>query len=143
MKIQIKRTIAILLLVCFLVSITAAAASAKTVKPKITITDVPLYGVSGSASGAVKGVDPSEYKVAVYIYVSGWWTKPYWDSPLTEIKSDGTWSCNIDTGGDDIHATRVAAFLVPAKYVPPEMTGENSLPSKLYKNSVSSSIVKR
>lgn len=143
MKIQIKRIIAILLLVCFLVSITAASASAKTVKPKITITNVPPSGVSGSASGTVKGVDPSEYKVAVYIYVSGWWTKPYWDSPLTEIKSNGKWSCDIDTGGDDIHSTRVAAFLVPAKYVPPEMAGENSLPSKLYKKSVAYSMVKR
>ncbi len=143
MKIQIKRTIAVLLLVCFLVSITATAASAKTVKPKITITNVPPYGVSGSASGTVKGVDPSGYKVAVYIYVSGWWTKPYWGSPLTEIKSDGTWSCDIDTGGDDIHATRVAAFLVPEKYLPPQMTGENSLPSKLYKKSVAYSMVKR
>jgi hypothetical protein len=67
-------------------SLTIAEVSAQTVKPKITITHAPSDGVYGSASGTVKGVNPSNYKVAVYIYVSGWWNKPYWNSPLTEIK---------------------------------------------------------
>jgi hypothetical protein len=137
------KILSILLLACFLMSLTTSAVSAKAEKPKITITHIPSYGVSGSASGIVKGVNPSKYKVAVYIYVSGWWNKPYWNSPLTKIKSDGTWSCNINTGGNDIKATRIAAFLVPAKYVPPKMAGEKNLPSKLYKNSVAYSIVKR
>ncbi|HWQ48165.1 MAG TPA: hypothetical protein VN414_04305 [Methanosarcina sp.] len=140
---KMKKMIATLLIVCFLMSLTIAEVSAQAVKPKITITHVPPYGVSGSASGIVKGVKPSNYKVAVYIYVGGWWNKPYWNSPLTKIKNNGTWSCNINTGGNDIYATRVAAFLVPAKYVPPKMAGEKSLPSKLYKNSVAYSIVKR
>jgi len=143
MKRQIKKTIVISLIVLLLVSLTIATASAQKEKPKITITNVPSYGVSGSASGTVKGVNPSNYKVAVYIYVSGWWNKPYWDSPLTEIMSNAKWSCNINTGGDDIEATRVAAFLVPAKYVPPIMSGEKKLPSELYKNSVDFSIIKR
>jgi hypothetical protein len=140
---QIKKIIVISLAVLFLVSFTIATASAQKEKPTITITQVSSYGVTGSASGAVKGVNPSNYKVAVYIYVSGWWNKPYWNSPLTKIKSNGKWSCNINTGGNDIKATRVAAFLVPAKYVPPKMAGEKNLPSKLYKNSVVYSIVKR
>lgn len=140
---KIKKMLATLLVVCFLMSLTIADASAQTVKPKITITNVPSYGVSGSASGTVKGVNFSSYRVAVYIYVSGWWNKPYWSSPLTKINSKGKWSCKINTGGDDIHATQVAAFLVPAKYVPPKMAGGKSLPSKLYKNSVAYSIVKR
>ena len=140
---KLKQIIATLLVVCFLMSLTIAEASAQTVKPMITIKHVPSYGVSGSASGIVKGVNPSNYKVAVYIYVSGWWNKPYWNSPLTKIKSDGTWSCKINTGGYDIDATRVAAFLVPAKYIPPKMAGEKSLPSKLYTNSVAYSAVKR
>lgn len=143
MKRQIKKTIVILLAILLLVSLTIATASAQKEKPKITITHVPSYDVSGSASGTVKGVNPSNYKVAVYIYVSGWWNKPYWNSPLTKIKSNGKWSCNINTGGNDIEATRVAAFLVPAKYVPSKMSGEKNLPSKLYKNSVAYSIVKR
>ena len=143
MKRQIKKTIAISLSILLLVSFTIAVASAQKEKPKITITQVPSYGVLGSASGTVKGVNPSNYRVAVYIYVSGWWNKPYWNSPLTKIKSNGTWSCKINTGRDDIHATRVAAFLVPAKYVPPKMAGGKNLPSKLYKNSVAYSIVKR
>lgn len=141
--VKMKKTLAVLLLICFLLSLTIAQASAQTAKPGITITHTPPYGVSGSASGTVKGVNYSNYKVAVYIYVSGWWNKPYWNSPLTEIESDGRWSCEINTGGNDIYATQVAAFLVPAKYVPPEMAGEESLPSTLYKNSVAHSIVKR
>lgn len=141
--VKIRKILAIFLVICFLMSLTIAEVSAQTAKPKITITHVPAYGVSGSASGTVKGVTYSKYKVAVCIYVSGWWNKPYWNSRLTTIKSNGKWSCNINTGGDDIHATRVAAFLVPAKYMPPKMAGEKSLPSKLYKNSVAYTIVKR
>src|SRR5665647_3953274 len=89
MKREIKKTIVISLIVLLLVSLTIAEASAQTVKPKIAITHVPAYGVSGSASGTVKGVNPSNYRVAVYIYVFGWWNKPYWNSPLTKIKSNG------------------------------------------------------
>jgi hypothetical protein len=91
----------------------------------------------------VRGVDPSDYKVAVYIYVSGWWTKPTWGSPLTPIQSDGSWSCDITTGGMDQFATQIAAFLVPNGYSPPLMAGEPALPAELFAHSVASAQVER
>ena len=87
-------------------------------RPSIKITSVSRYGTSGYASGTVEGVSTSGYKVAVFIYVPGlgWWNKPYWAEPLTSISSAGKWTCDIDTDntyGNDIYATKVAAFLVP------------------------------
>lgn len=115
--------------------------------PSIKITSVSPYGSSGSVSGTVKGVDTSAYMVAVYIYVPsgspvGWWNKPYWAHPLTKISSNGKWSCDIDTGGRDIYATKLAAFLVPKNYVPPELHGQK-LPSELYKNAVAHDEISR
>jgi hypothetical protein len=115
------------------VKITVLAAS-----PSIKITSVSRYGTSGYASGTVGGVSTAAYRVAVYIYVPdlGWWNKPYWAQPLTPISANGKWTCDIDTGGRDIYATKVAAFLVPKDYEPPELHGTSSLPSGLYKNAV-------
>jgi len=92
--------------------------SAYTVVPVpagIKITSVSAYGTSGYAKGKISGGKPADYDgVAVYILVgSGWWTKPYWGAGITRINSDGTWSAYIDTGGDDKHATKVRAYLIP------------------------------
>jgi hypothetical protein len=74
-------------------------------------------------------VRPSDYKVAVYIRVGGgWWTKPTFASPLVEIRSDGSWTCDITTGGADETATEVAAFLVTNDYQPPAASGAATLP---------------
>lgn len=100
-------------------------------EPKIEFTYVPPYGSFENLRGKVTGVKPDEFRVAVYIYVGGWWTKPYWTLPLTTIRSDGTWTCDITTGGSDQYATRIAAFLVPAGYDPPLMSGGSSLPAEL------------
>lgn len=67
--------------------------------PVIEFTYAPPYGSFQNLEGQVWHVKPSDYKVAVYIYVAGWWTKPYWDRPLTTIQSDGSWICDITTGG--------------------------------------------
>jgi hypothetical protein len=82
-------------------------------------------------------VNPGDYKVVVYIYVNyvqgweGWWgPKPYYTSPLNGINSDGSWTCDITTGGDDAYATRIKAFLVPNSCTPPELgrgSGEPNL----------------
>ena len=76
-------------------------------------------------------VNPADYKVVVYIYVNGWWTKPYWAQPLTTIQRDGRWVCDITTGGSDILATKIAAYLVPNGYTPPLMSGDATLPAPL------------
>jgi hypothetical protein len=58
----------------------------------------------------------------VYIKVrGGWWTKPYWSTPLSPIEEDLTWTCDITTGGVDEEATEVCTFLVPDTYTPPAM----------------------
>lgn len=104
--------------------------------PTIEFTDVPPYGSFDNLQGQVYCVDPTDYKVAVYIFVSGWWTKPYWTWPLTAIRSDGSWTCDIATGGTDQLATKIVAFLVPNGYNPPLMSGGQRLPLELYANAV-------
>jgi hypothetical protein len=86
-------------------------------------------------SGQVSGVVYEDYKVLVYIYVCGWWNKPTWANPLTSINPDGSWTCDITTGGaSDLLATRLIAFLIPnGSYQPSwEMAGQAELPSELY-----------
>jgi hypothetical protein len=103
-----------------------------TLSNSIAFTSVPPVGGYNLLKGKVKAADPSKFKVVVYIYVTGWWgPKPQWDNPYSEIKSDGTWSTNIVTGGSDTQATKIIAFLVPADYKPPNMKGEQQLPSDL------------
>ena len=97
---------------------------------------VPPYGSYDDLRGHVTCVTPNDYKVAVYIKVSGWWTKPYYASPLTTIQSDGTWTTDITTGGSDQWATDIAAFLIPNGYNPPIMSGGAILPQELYTNAV-------
>ena len=112
-------------------------------EPIIEFNYVPPYGSFEDLTGQVWNVNPPDYKVAVYIYVSGWWTKPYWDYPLTPINNDGTWTCDITTGGIDQNATKIAAFLVPNGYDPPLMFGGQTLSSELYQHSVAHVEVER
>jgi len=111
--------------------------------PAIEFTHVPPYGSFENLQGRVRCVEPARYKVAVYIYVSGWWTKPYWTSPLMPIGDDGSWACPITTGGTDQLATRIAAFLVPNGYSPPLMSGGQTLPSELFRNAVAHAMAER
>jgi hypothetical protein len=80
--------------------------------PAIEFTYVPPYGSFENLKGQIWHVKPSDYKVAVYIYVSGWWSKPYFSSDLTTIQNDGGWTCDITTGGVDQNATKIAGYLV-------------------------------
>lgn len=103
-------------------------------EPGIAIDGVSPYGdPDGYVWGHVVGIDPQNYSVAVYINArGGWWTKPYWDEPLTPINSDFTWDCDITTGGVDEEATEICAFLVPNDYAPPSMSGQSDLPLELF-----------
>lgn len=111
--------------------------------PAIKFTHVPPYGSFEDLQGQVRCVEPAEYKVAVYIFVSGWWNKPTWAWPLTTIREDGSWTCDITTGGIDQLATKIIAFLVPNGYNPPLMSGGQTLPSELYENAVAEAETKR
>ncbi len=74
---------------------------------------VPPYGSSDNLQGHVVCVTPANYQVAVYLHVSGWWTKPTIAQPLTPLAANGRWTTDITTGGSDPLATDIAAFLVP------------------------------
>jgi len=123
----------------------SSVASAETSKaPAIEFTSVPSYGTSGILKGLIRHVNASDYSVAIYIKVGGgWWTKPYWNQPLTAIKSDGSWSCAIVTGGNDQNATQIIAYLIPKGYEPPLLNGDSSLPAVLNSNSVARVSVNR
>ncbi len=87
---------------------------------------------------------PADHKVAVYIYVGGWWTKPYWNAPLTPIAADGTWVTDITTGGNDPLATQIAAFLIPNSYTPPwSGTGQPEIAAEVFANALDYVIVVR
>ncbi|HET9654149.1 MAG TPA: glycoside hydrolase family 16 protein [Kineosporiaceae bacterium] len=81
--------------------------------PRIAFSSVPPIGSSAHLTGRVGNVDVKQYRVVVFIKVDGvWWVKPYWASPLTAITADGTWSCDIVTGGNDQAASEIEAFVV-------------------------------
>src|SRR5712671_6333376 len=73
----------------------------------IVFTSVPPYGSFNNLQGVVHGVNPANYRVAVFINVNGagWFTKPTCGAPLTTIQTDGTWTADITTGGSDQDAT--------------------------------------
>jgi hypothetical protein len=104
--------------------------------PVIEFVNIPALGSLDNLEGQVWHVDPFEHKVVVYINVSGWWIKPTYDLPFTVIQPDGSWSCDITTGGMDETATEIAAFLIPAVYQPPLLSGSLVLPEELYSNSL-------
>lgn len=109
------------------------AAANPRLNASVEITTAPAYGTTEDVAGRVSGVNPAEYRVAVCVYVGdGWWTKPTFAQPSVAIGSDGNWVCDITTGGDDIHSTRIAAFAVPASFSVPLCSGRTALPNELY-----------
>ena len=105
--------------------------------PAIELISVPPIGSFDNLQGQAWHVAPEDHGVAVYIKVNGgWWTKPYFNNPVTGINCDGTWACDITTGGTDQLATEVAAFLIPLSYLPPAAVGSATLPAELYASSV-------
>lgn len=113
--------------------------------PGISVTEpIPACGTNENLDGEVNHAQPEAYKVAVYINVRGWWwTKPYRDTPLTSIRSDGTWTTDITTGGEDPLADQIAAFLVPDGYYPPVVSREQVLPQDLYDSAVDYILLQR
>jgi exo-beta-1,3-glucanase (GH17 family) len=111
--------------------------------PSIEFSSVPPYGSNNNLFGQVLHVNTDDYRVAVYIYVGGWWTKPTFANPLTNIGLTGVWECDITTGGSDPNATQIVAFLVPATFSPPLMSGGQTLPPSLDQNSVARTEIAR
>ena len=110
--------------------------------PAIWFTYVPPYGSYDNLEGRVSHVLSESYKVAVYIKVGGWWTKPYWANPKTDIKCDGSFTADITTGGIDETATEIRAYLIPNSYDPPLAYG-GSFPTEVEDNAVASEVAIR
>lgn len=112
--------------------------------PEIIFTDIPEFGNRlKDLKGKVCHADPANQKIAVYIYVSGYWNKPYWNQKVVDIKENGRFQCDITTGSYDYRATRITAFLIPDSYVPPKRSGENDLPEILYEKAITYKSVMR
>lgn len=136
------KTRSIMVLATVLIFVSALVAEAAT--PTIGFTYIPSIGSFDNLTGSVSGVDPANYVVAVYIRVhGGWWTKPYWAWPTTEIGTDKKWSCDITTGGVDEEADAISAYLIPKGYDPPLAYGESYLPSKVRKHAVAKAYTER
>jgi hypothetical protein len=112
-------------------------------KPSIELTYTPKIEEDHNLIGRACNVIPKDYKVAVYIYVHGWWTKPTYKNPLTNIESDSLFECDITTGGYDSSATKIAAFLVRSGYSPPLCGNKSQLPEDIFDNAVDYVIVER
>jgi len=107
--------------------------------PSLHFTTVPPLGSFQNLEGIARGVLPSLYRVVVYIYISGgWWIKPTFTDPVSRINCDGSFVCDITTGGEDQNATRIYAFTIPASYSPPLLAGAPVIPPELAINSVAS-----
>ncbi len=116
--------------------------SVNYVAPGISFTYVPPLGNGSNVTGIVTGGNLSEYAgVALYLHVpgysldpsvtSGWWTKPYFTSPLTSINANGTWSADVVTGGIDLnYGVEIIAYLIPVGFDVPT-TGGGTLPASL------------
>lgn len=111
--------------------------------PEIELTHIPPQWNSDKLRGRAYHVWPDEYRICVYIHVKGWWIKPYFQYPKTAIAQDGSWSCEIFTGGYDYMSDLVAAFLIKKDYDPPLLGGDKNFPPELEKNAAAKIIAIR
>lgn len=112
---------------------------------ELRFTHVPAYGSEEDLEGQALHVVPGDHQVAVYVYVPGWgWaSKPHGDSPMTSLRRDGRWRCDVTTGGADTAATQIKAFLLPMGFVPPVVLQSAELPAELEARAVARTEVAR
>ena len=111
--------------------------------PALEFDSIPAFGSQSKLLGRAVNVNPSDFRVAVYIYNGGWYNKPSFNSPLLTIATNGNWNCDITTGANDAMATRIAAFLMASTNSPPLLNGTNPLPAQLEQLSVAELFVNR
>jgi hypothetical protein len=112
--------------------------------PEIEFTFIPGLGSSENIQGQVWHLNPEDCRVAVYIRIDvSWWSKPHWSNPVTEIEKDGSWTCDITTGGDDEKANRIVAYLIDKNYSPPRAKGELTLSDDIEKNTLAKVAIDR
>ncbi|MFC1594957.1 PQQ-binding-like beta-propeller repeat protein [Patescibacteria group bacterium] len=75
--------------------------------------------------------------------MQSWWTKPYFSRPTVLIRSDGTFTADITTGGCDRYSTKIMVFLLPIDYTPPLLAGAYEIPDEIYENAVAFDYIER
>jgi exo-beta-1,3-glucanase (GH17 family) len=90
--------------------------------PNIIVTTIPTYNTSEDLRGHVLHIRPRDFKIVVYLSLytdlDSWWVKPYASNPATAINPDGTWVCDVTTGGADAQALRYRIYLIPNSVSP-------------------------
>lgn len=100
--------------------------------PAIALTSLPPIGGGDTVAGTVSHVAPFDVFISLYIRAGGqWWEKPYANQPFTAVSANGAWSIVFATGGTDLYATEIAAYLFPTSYIPPHVLNASSLPAEL------------
>jgi hypothetical protein len=121
-------------------------------QPSVSVTHVPACGRTDEVlRGRTGNVSPRSHRVVVYVRVPYahpggrplWWgAKPFYGSQNT-IAADGRFRVDVDTGGNDEDATRIAVFVVPARYRPPDARGTSALPNEVAATAVARIGVRR
>jgi glucan 1,3-beta-glucosidase len=109
--------------------------------PILEFSDPPEIGNWTSIRGMAWHSIPNDYRVAVYVFDPEnnlWWLGG--EAPLIEIAVSGYWETDFMVRGEMVHATKVAAFLIPWEYIPPFGEGMKELPKDLYDNSIANTI---
>jgi hypothetical protein len=102
-------------------------------QPQVFFTSVPPYGTVAPLQGKVINLEnPQNYKIAPFIKLSTWWTKPSFGTPTVSINSDGTFTANINTASSDVNAVFIAVFVINSTVTPPQANGANELPRILF-----------
>ena len=102
-----------------LLSVLCLTAYAEAGEPSFELTYVPELGENACFEGIVtvgEDADPSDYIVNMYLqlYENGdLWIKPTYAMPYVKVDSDGHFSLNYATGGNDIDAQYLHLFLLP------------------------------
>ena len=102
------------------------ALRAQATVPQIALTLVPRYGsylpVQGVVSKPGGGkINAKNYRVTLYLQLSengAYWVKPTYAKPYADVNSDGSFSIQYVTGGEDQNALLLHILLVPSSYTP-------------------------
>ena len=108
----------IILVLIISLCIPATLADGASPQYELLLSYVPKWGKGNFIAGEVikNGMwgSVNDLYVKVFLQVDGsdeWWAKPTGDIPYSVVK-DGKFGITFNTGGDDIHATRLALMLV-------------------------------
>jgi exo-beta-1,3-glucanase (GH17 family) len=123
----IKRGFVILLGVVLFISLFPVTSSgADTAKPYIAVDRVPALGNGSEVEGHIwfeSGTQSyTNYAITMALEVTRgdttWGPKPTYEQPSVRVGSDGKFSCQFVTGGDDVYAERLYVWLIPYTFKP-------------------------